>query len=203
MFMYSYYVCSVRSVFIVPTGTLRLPWLRFFHAFSSVVRQMPGYNSQRRGTACTLPKLTVLFCVLFVCKCVLYYCHRMSTQLQLTNTSIHRNRWTIQRKGTAGRGKTDNSFWKCSSYWKLAPPSHLSLSRTFPILIISITQAGHLSNIQQQVQLTIPDAQRYVLFNHKMRPLHFLRVDPVRMKSTSCLNSNLFLCIYCWLHSNI
>jgi hypothetical protein len=45
--------CSVYSVFIVPTDTFRLPWLRFSSAFSSVVRQMPGYNSQRRGTART------------------------------------------------------------------------------------------------------------------------------------------------------
>jgi hypothetical protein len=38
--------------------------------------------------------LIVLFCVLFVCKYVLYYCHRMSTQLQLNiqggqNVSVH------------------------------------------------------------------------------------------------------------------
>jgi hypothetical protein len=81
--------CSVYPVLIVPTGTLRLPWLSFFPYFSSVVRQMPGYNSQRRGTACTLPKLTVLFCVFFVCKCVVYYCHQVSTQLQLTNISFY------------------------------------------------------------------------------------------------------------------
>jgi len=80
--------CSVHSVSIVPNGTLRLPWLRFISAFSSVLWQMPGYNSQRRGTARTLPKLIVLFCVLFVCKCVLYYCHRLATQLLLNNLSL-------------------------------------------------------------------------------------------------------------------
>jgi len=65
--------------------------MRFFRAFSSVVRQIPGYNSQRRGTARTVPKLIVLFCVLFVCKCVLYNCNRVWTQLQLTNISISIN----------------------------------------------------------------------------------------------------------------
>jgi hypothetical protein len=83
---------------------VQLPWMRVFHALSSVVRQMPGYNSPKRGTAHTVPNIFVLFyvlflccslyfflslCVLFVCKCVLYYCHRVSTQLQLTNISYH------------------------------------------------------------------------------------------------------------------
>jgi hypothetical protein len=46
--------------------------LRFFRAFSSVVRQMPGYNSQRRGTVRTLPIIFVLFYVLSV-SIVLFY----------------------------------------------------------------------------------------------------------------------------------
>jgi hypothetical protein len=31
----------------------------------------------------------VFFCVLLLCKCVLYYCHRVTTQLQLKNISCH------------------------------------------------------------------------------------------------------------------
>jgi hypothetical protein len=88
--MYSYWhVCMLCSVYSSPTGILRLPWPRVFGAFSSVVRQMLGYTSQRQGTVRTLPYYwTVLFYVLFVCKCVLYYCHRVSTQLKL-NVSYH------------------------------------------------------------------------------------------------------------------
>ena len=58
---------------------VRLPWLRFFRAFSSGIRQMPGQNSKRRATARTLPKF-LLFCLLFVlcrsvyCLCVNVYC---------------------------------------------------------------------------------------------------------------------------------
>jgi hypothetical protein len=61
---------------------------------------MPGYNSQRRGTARTSQFTSQffffliftcapssVFCVLFVCQCVLYYCHRLSTQLQLNNNN--------------------------------------------------------------------------------------------------------------------
>jgi len=31
----------------------------------------------------------VFFCVLFVCKCVMYHCHRVSTYSQLTNISYN------------------------------------------------------------------------------------------------------------------
>ena len=105
--MYSYcclciLIVSLRILIVVYAFILlsmysqtRLPSLRFFRAFPSVVRQMPGYNQPKRGTARTLPNCCVVlcivcfvsFCVLFLCKCVLYYCHRVTTQLQLINIS--------------------------------------------------------------------------------------------------------------------
>jgi hypothetical protein len=82
---------------LLPPGyrdTFRLHYLRSFRAFSSVVRQMSGYNSQRRGTALNFQNFLIflfivmyvpfsVFCVLFVCKCVLYCCHRVSTKCVL------------------------------------------------------------------------------------------------------------------------
>jgi hypothetical protein len=44
--------------------------LRFFHAFSSVVRQMPEYNSPRRGMAHTV-LITFLCCSMYC----LFFCH--------------------------------------------------------------------------------------------------------------------------------
>jgi hypothetical protein len=99
--MYFYCYDYVFSLYVY----VWLTWLRFFRAFSSVVRQILGWNPQRQGTACPLPNFCVVLCtvcvvlcivcvvlcivcfvtfsVLFVCIRVLNYCHRVTTQLQL------------------------------------------------------------------------------------------------------------------------
>ena len=46
-----------------------------------------GQHSSTLVVICVVLLLFVLFYVLFVCRCVLYYCHRVTTQLQLTNVS--------------------------------------------------------------------------------------------------------------------
>jgi len=64
-------------------------------------------NMQRWGTARTLPNFCVVVCIvcfvsffaLFVCICVLYYCHQVATQLQLNISYIiySRNDMTERR----------------------------------------------------------------------------------------------------------
>jgi len=56
-----------------------------------------GQQSSKLDVICVVLciVLFLLFYVFFVCKCVLYYCHRVLTQLQLTNISYHINKYEI------------------------------------------------------------------------------------------------------------
>jgi len=74
-----------------------LPWLRFFRAFIlgckanarvKLAKTGHGPHSSKLVFICVVLLLFVLFYIFIVCKCVLYYCHRVTTQLQLTNISI-------------------------------------------------------------------------------------------------------------------
>jgi len=82
-------------IFIVPFGKLRLTCLRFsmllFISCTANARVKPGDGTQHAPfqNVCVVLCIVsfVSFCALFVCKCVLYYCHRVATHLQLTNIS--------------------------------------------------------------------------------------------------------------------
>jgi hypothetical protein len=47
-------------------------------------------NASHRYVTCVCVPSSV-FCALFVCKCVLYYCHRLPTQRQLNNNNNNNN----------------------------------------------------------------------------------------------------------------
>jgi hypothetical protein len=93
--------------------TLRfiLPWLRFFtltEVFLTLTGVFPcfflsykansrlklaksghGQHSSKLIVTGVVLLLFVLFYVLFTCKCVLYFCHRVTNKLQLTNILYH------------------------------------------------------------------------------------------------------------------
>jgi hypothetical protein len=77
MLMYLLYVYVSSSCQLALFGYP--DWLKFFCAFSSVVRQMPGNNSQIWGTARTLPNflccsMYCLFCVVLCIVCFVSFC---------------------------------------------------------------------------------------------------------------------------------
>jgi len=96
------YVLFCIFCFHIPPGTLWLSCLRLFHAFSSAVRQMPGYSSQRRGTDHTLPNL-VVNCVVLIVNCVVLctVCVYMCTVLLPPGVNpIVVNKYIIHQKRT-------------------------------------------------------------------------------------------------------
>jgi hypothetical protein len=102
-------------IFIVPSGTLRLPWLRFFHAFSSGVRQMPGYSPQRRGTARNIPNflccsMYCLFCVVLCIVCV-YMC---TVLLPPGGYPIAVNKYIISFNSSVILLRRRHHFWKAN-----------------------------------------------------------------------------------------
>ena len=69
-------------IFIVPTGTLRLPWLRFFHAFFLSCKANARVKPAKMGHGSHSSKIFVLFYVLFVvCRSVYCLCVYMCTVL--------------------------------------------------------------------------------------------------------------------------
>jgi len=77
--LFLYMICFVYSLF-----TLTEVFPCFFLSCKANVRVQD--TNTGHGTH---SQLSVLFFVLFVCKCVPYCCHLVSTQLPLTNISIY------------------------------------------------------------------------------------------------------------------
>jgi hypothetical protein len=82
MYFYCYVYVFLLCVYVSLSCQLALfgTLTGFSVLFPSAVRQMPGYNPQRRGTAPHSSKIFVLFYILFVlcrsvyCLCVNVYC---------------------------------------------------------------------------------------------------------------------------------
>jgi len=90
-----YFYCYV-SVFLLYVYVW-LPWLRFFRAFFLSCKANARVKPAKTGhglpssqfLCCSMYFCFVSFRLLFVCICVLSYCHRVTIQLQFTNISYY------------------------------------------------------------------------------------------------------------------
>ena len=90
------YVCfdNMQYVYCHSSATLTEVFPSFFPSCKAnsgvkLAKTGHGLHSSKLVVICVVLLLFVLFYVLSVCKCVLYRCHRVSTQLQLINISYH------------------------------------------------------------------------------------------------------------------
>jgi hypothetical protein len=88
------YFGNTQYVYSHSSATLTEVFPCFFLSFKAnagvkLAKTGHGPHCSKLVVICVVLSLFVLFHVLFVCKCVLYYCHRVFTQLQLTNISYH------------------------------------------------------------------------------------------------------------------
>jgi hypothetical protein len=61
----------------------------FYFSCKANAKTRHGPHSSKLVVICVVLSLLVLFHVLFVCKCVLYYCHRVTPQMQLIYISYY------------------------------------------------------------------------------------------------------------------
>jgi hypothetical protein len=80
--------CILTEVFLALTEVFSCFFLSCkVNARVNLAKTGHGPHSSKLVVICVVLLLFVLFYVLFACKCVLYYCHRVLTQLQVTNIS--------------------------------------------------------------------------------------------------------------------
>jgi hypothetical protein len=117
---------------------------------------MPGYNSQRRGTACISQMFLFIvmyvpfsvFCVLFVCKCVLYYCHRVSTKLQF---NIYKRKLTRR----LSHGQLPKEHTRTRTRTQILEDILQIFSRCFDAKMKTLKFTSHQAHLNNKITLLI------------------------------------------------
>jgi hypothetical protein len=145
---------------------------------------------------------TVSFCVLFVCKCVLYYCHRVATQLQLTNISYHytnKTDWSFNPEERAN-GFLRNAF-TCLQ-------QNNSPRLTVRILVAPVWQTDRQTDRQtDSTSLNVPSQSMLDLFLNQEHPNSTFKIDCF-LREYRRISEAEFQAIYlcrgqiCWLVNN-